>query len=88
MEKLYARVATATWCSGNYAGLILKGSGFDAVIGFDHILNLNVLAFLCVIRDEVEWWQQNKRKIFSRAIPKYAFGAISVGSMFSWDILL
>ena len=46
-------LATATWCSGHYVGLLLIGSGLDAALGFE--LNLQVLCFLYVIRDRVEW---------------------------------
>ena len=63
-------LAAATCCSGQYAELLLKGSEFEAVLGFDSILI--VLGFLRVIRDGVEWWQQKKRKIFCGTIPKYA----------------
>ena len=27
--------ASVAWCSGQYAGLLLVESGFDAVLGFD-----------------------------------------------------
>ena len=37
------------WCSGQYAGLLLMGSGFDAALGFDFFPN--VFGFLCVIRN-------------------------------------
>ena len=54
--KIVQKSATAAWCKGGkYAGLLSLGSGFDAALGFDFILN--VLCFFYVIRDGVEWWQ-------------------------------
>ena len=49
--------------------LLLIGSGFNADLGFDFILN--VLGFLYVIRNGVEWRQWNEEKIFCRTNPKY-----------------
>ena len=34
----YTKLATATWCSGQYAGLLLTGIEFDAAVDFDFIL--------------------------------------------------
>ena len=34
VEKSYSKLASAAWCSGQYAGLLLIGSaGFDAALG-------------------------------------------------------
>ena len=52
VEKLLTGVTTATWYDGWYAVLLLIGTGFDAALGFDLILN--VIGVLCVIWDEVE----------------------------------
>ena len=68
--KLQITIIIETFSGGKYARLLLIGSGFEAALCFDFILN--VLRFSHVIRDEVEWWQQNKQKIFCRTIPKYA----------------
>ena len=53
-RKIALQPATAAWCIGQYAGLLLMRSGFDTALGFDFILN--VLGFLCLFRDGVEWW--------------------------------
>ena len=37
--KLYAVLATVTWCRGYYAGLLLLGYGFDAALDLYFLLN-------------------------------------------------
>ena len=51
-RKISLNPASTAWCNGQYAGLLLIEPEFDAALGFDFILN--VLGFLCVIRDGVE----------------------------------
>ena len=41
---------TATWCSGQYAGLLLIGCGFNATLGFDFIFN-----GLCLLMGNSGW---------------------------------
>ena len=53
-RKIILKTATAAWFIGQHAGLLRIGCWVDAALGFDFILN--VLGFLCLFRDGVEWW--------------------------------
>ena len=53
-RKVVLKIATASWCIDQYAGLLRMGYGFNAALGFD--FTLNTLGFLCLYRDGVEWW--------------------------------
>ena len=48
-KKIALTSAVAAWFIGQYAGLRRKGSGCDAVLGFDFM-------HLRLLRDGVEWW--------------------------------
>ena len=50
--KIALKHASAAWCNGEYVGLLLIRSGFDAAPDFDFFLNM--LGFLYVIWNGVK----------------------------------